>query len=252
MKTFFKIVLIVVWWSSVYGQVDNSSSIQLRRDLKFYSDSSYLRSHATLQKNGVFLGFRHKEAFVKQWGDLPDDLRLAIYKLDDLFANRGYDKRNELRDFLAAVALVGTKQSVNHLRNFLTITTKNLNRMGRQGFSNYFKTLIGVLERQHLFEFAKDFIGLDNDKLELNYKLLPATYSDFDNGDSTIYIPVNGQVKLQTLNDLLVLENVEGIYLPTKKTALGRAGCWGLADSFFRPAAGFCEVEKFCRQCPRL
>lgn len=221
MKKFFKVFLMLACWFNLKGQVDHSSSIQLKRDLIFYSDSSYLQSHTRLQRNGIFLGFRHKEAFVKQWQNLPDGLRTRIYSLNDYFGNQGYGMRNELKDFLSAVALVGTEQSVNHLDNFLTITTKNRSKLSRQAFSNFFKTIIGTLERQHLFEFSKDYIGLDNKNLELHYEPLPPNYRNFDNsGDSTIYISVGGKVELKTFNDLLVLENLTGIYLPHKRLLL--------------------------------
>lgn len=221
MKTLFKIFLITACWLHVQGQVDQSSTIQLKRDLRFYSDSIYLSSHATLQKNGTFLGFRHKEAFVKQWENLPADLRIRIYTLNTYFTNHNYSIRSEIKDFLAAVALIGTEQDVNQLRNFLTITSKNRTKLSRQSLSNYFKTIIGVLEQQQLFDFHKDYIGLDSKNLELYYRPLPPKYKNFNNyGDSVIYIPVSGQVKLQSLNDLLVLENLAGLYLPDRRILL--------------------------------
>ena len=246
MKIIFSLLLSFTFYFNLQAQINNRSSIQLKRDLAFYSDSTYLNSHVTLQKNGTFLGFRHKEAFVRQWESLPENLRIEIYKLNDYLLNRNYDVHKEIKDFLSAVALIGTEQDIAHLQNFLAITSKNRLKLSRQQFSNLFRTIVTTLEKQHLFEFYKDYIEIENKTLELHYNLLPEAYQHFSTYlDSVLFIPINGKVHFQALNDLLVLEDFEGIYLPDRQVFIVQKARADWRTHFLDQRQVFVQLKNF-------
>ncbi len=239
-------ILLTCFFLNSFDSKGQLSDVQVQEDLLFYSDSTYMSSHESLIKSAKLLGFRYKRDFVFQWRDLSENTRITIYDINDFLKKNGYDPRTTIKYFLTPIALIQKLQGEKDLINYLNISRQSLSQLSKNEFNSYLKNIISFLENHRLYQYQYNYLQTQDSSFILKYARLPETYKGMSSIlDTVIYMPVQGQVSLISLNDQLILEDVEGIYLPHKNLFIAKSAIanWGI--HFLDKKLVFVKMQNF-------